>query len=91
MVEKDSLKEISKKEIRKMKQIFKKIQLSKKKGKELFNLAKSYFEDSKYFFEKEDFIRAFEAVVISWAYIDAGLHLKIFKIPESEKKFFTVE
>jgi hypothetical protein len=53
-------------------------------------LAKSYLTDAKYFYEKKKFLEAFEAAVIAWAYLDAGLHLKVFKIPESMKKIFTI-
>lgn len=85
------LKELCKREIEKMELVFKKIKIIDNRGLELYNLALSYFTDSKYFLEKEDFIRSFESIVISWAYIDAGLHLKVFEIPEDLKIYFTVE
>lgn len=87
----EEMEKICRKEIEKMEKIFKNIKLKNKIGLEIFNLALSYFSDSKYFFEKKDFIRSFEAIVISWTYIDAGLHLNLFEIPENLKIYFTVE
>ncbi|NCO84723.1 MAG: DUF357 domain-containing protein [Candidatus Huberarchaeum crystalense] len=33
---------------------------------------KAYIKDSHYFTEKEDFVRAFEAVVWAWAWVEIG-------------------
>ena len=57
----------------------------------IFELSRSYFKDAKYFYEKGDFINAFEAVIISWAYIDALLHLGKVKVSEKVKKYFTID
>lgn len=85
------LRELAEKEIGKMEEVIEAVEIMDDKGKDVLDLAKTYFNDSKHFLDKEDFIRAFEAVVISWAYIDAGLHLKVFEIPDSMKEMFTVE
>ncbi|MCS7094001.1 MAG: DUF357 domain-containing protein [Candidatus Aenigmarchaeota archaeon] len=85
------LEDLCKKEIEKMEKVFKEIKVVDKNGLELYNLALSYFTDSKYFSEKKDLIRAFEAIVISWAYIDAGLHLKLFDVPSELKIYFTIQ
>jgi len=85
-----NLKEIVKKEIEKMEEVVKEVELKDIKALEVYNLALSYFSDAKHFFEKEDFVRAFEAVVISWAYLDACLHFGFIEIPEKFKKYFTV-
>ena len=37
----------------------------------------AYISDSKHFMEKGDLIRAFEAVVWSWAYIEIGRQKKL--------------
>lgn len=87
----ENLREICKKEIEKMKEVFENIKILDNSGTEIYNLALSYFKDSEYFLEKEDFIRSFESIVISWAYIDAGLHFKVFEIPSKLKIYFTVE
>ncbi len=35
----------------------------------------AYLKDSKYFFDKGDFVRSFEAVVWSWAWLEIGLEI----------------
>jgi len=79
-----------KEEIEKMRSVFKSLQLISPEGKTVYELAKAYLKDAEYFLEKGDLYRALEAVSISWAYIDAGLHLGVFKLPEKLKKTFTV-
>lgn len=82
------IKDYAKKEMERMKKIFKNLKI--KGGKEFYLFAKNYFEDGKYFFKKKKYIEAFEAFVISWAYIDFGLKLNFFEIPPSLKKYFTL-
>ena len=84
------IKELAKKEIEKIEEIIKEVKLKDNVALEVYNLALSYFSDAKHFFEKEDFVRAFEAVVISWAYLDACLHFGFIEVPEKFKKYFTV-
>ncbi|MFH7903765.1 MAG: DUF357 domain-containing protein [Candidatus Aenigmatarchaeota archaeon] len=88
MKEKEDLKEIAKEEIEKMEKVFKNLKIIE--NSEVIDLAKRYFEDAKYFFEKEDYIRAFEAIVISWSYVDACLHFKKVEIPKELQKYFTI-
>jgi len=52
-------------------------------------MAVNYYKDGIYFFSKKDFIRAFEAFIISWSYVDAGLKMKFFKVPSAKEKWFT--
>ena len=85
------IKELARKEIERIEEVIKEVELKDVKATEVYNLALSYFTDAKHFFEKEDFIRAFEAIVISWAYLDACLHFGFIEIPEKFKKYFTVE
>ena len=84
------LKEIAKKEIEKIEKVLENCKVVNPDFLEIFNLATSYFQDAKYFFEKKDYVRAFEAVVITWAYLDCGLHLKMIEIDERYKAYFTV-
>lgn len=84
---KTSLKQNAEKEINRMQEVFDKIKV--KDGKEYFAFAKTYFEDSKYFFGKKKYLEAFEAAVIAWSYIDFGLKLGWFKVPQEQKKWFT--
>jgi len=85
---KEKLKELAEKQIKIIEEVMKNLKILE--DNELIELAKSYFYDAKYFFEKEDYLNSFEAITISWAYIDACLHFKKIEIQEEIKKFFTV-
>ncbi len=84
------LEEVVKKEIEKMEKVLKSVKIKNPMALEIYNLALSYLIDSKHFFNSGDLIRAFEAVVISWAYIDSCLHFNFLEIPEELKDLFTV-
>lgn len=84
------IKSVAEKEIKRMQEIFGKVEMNNaNQSKEFYDFAKTYFEDGKYFFQKEKFIEAFEAAVIAWAYLDAGLKLGFFRVPKDARKFFT--
>lgn len=86
------MKQTAEKEIKRMEEIFSNLKiLDKKQADEFYNFAQNYFEDSKYFFEKKKYIEAFEASIISWAYIDAGLKLGFFKVEDNLRKYFTID
>lgn len=86
------IKEKVEKEIEKIKEVLKEIKVDKsEEASDLFDLAKRYFEDAGYFMKEEKYIEAFEAITISWTYLDAGLKLKIFSIPSKMKDYFTIE
>lgn len=74
-----------------MKETFSKLSrnVNDKVSDEFMAMAKNYFEDATYFSEKEDTVRAFEAIVISWAYIDAGIKVGFFSVPDELKEYFT--
>jgi hypothetical protein len=84
------LEKLCKSEIEKMESILKEVKVKDVRALEVYNLALSYFTDAKHFFDKKDFVRAFEAIVICWAYLDACLHFGFLEIPEEFKKYFTV-
>ncbi|MFH1622911.1 MAG: DUF357 domain-containing protein [Candidatus Aenigmatarchaeota archaeon] len=86
----DELKRMAEKEVGRMDEVFKELKVVNADAMELYNLAVSYFSDAKHFLEKGDDVRAFEAVVIAWAYCDAGLHLRAFEVPDEMRKSFTV-
>ena len=68
-----------------------KINFSKSKmAQEIHGFVKNYFADSTYFFEKGDYISAFEALLICWAYLDVSAKLGIILIPDEIKESFTV-
>ena len=83
-----SIKEAAEREMKRMEEVFMDIKvLDKPKSKEFYEFAKNYFKDGKHFFEKEQFVEAFEAFIISWAYLDIGLKLELFET--SFGKYFT--
>ena len=86
------IKQEAEKEMKRMVEAFEKVEVDfQPKAKEFHDFAKNYFEDGKHFFEKEKFVQAFEAFIISWAYIDIGLKLGFFKVPNQIKKYFTID
>jgi len=82
------LKELSSREIERMERVFSEVEVVE--DSEVFLLARCYFEDSKTFFGKGEYVNAFEAVVISWAYIDSLLHLGKIRVPSELKCLFTI-
>ncbi|MGC8885013.1 MAG: hypothetical protein ACP5KK_00730 [Candidatus Nanoarchaeia archaeon] len=85
-----SLKEAAKKELARMKEVFSKLHVEDKNlAKEFYIFAKSYFDGGLWLFEKKKYLEAFESAIIAWSYIDAGLKLNFFKVPEELSKYFT--
>jgi len=50
----------------------------------------SYYQDCKGFFQSGKYLQCVEAAFICWAYVDAGLHLGVFSVPEDMQDIFTV-
>jgi uncharacterized protein len=46
------------------------------KGKEMLANIQAYVKDSAHFREKDDLVRAFEAIVWAWAFLEIGLDLQ---------------
>jgi len=67
-----------------------KISSDKKEAHELFDLAKRYYEDAKYFRDKDDWASAFGALNYSFGLLDAGAKLKFFQIT-NHKDLFIVD
>lgn len=84
-----SLKQSAKKELERMQAVFDQLKLKQKRCSEFLNFALTYFKDGKYFFNKRQYLAAFEAAVIAWAYIDFGLKLGWFELPNELRKWFT--
>lgn len=88
----DDLKERTEREISMMEKVFRALSVKDDENKlssEFFDMSSNYFNDSKFFMEKKDYIRAFEAIVISWAYIDAGIKIGLFEVPVDLREYFT--
>jgi hypothetical protein len=82
------IRKLAVREIERMDRVFSEITVLE--DSEVFSLAKSYFSDSKIFFEKKEYVNSFEAVVISWTYIDSLLHFGKVKVPDQLKDLFTI-
>jgi hypothetical protein len=88
----DELRERTEKEIEMMRKVFKAIRVKEDNNPisiSFFDMASNYFSDCVFFFEKQDYIRAFESVVISWSYIDAGIKADFFTVTKDLKQYFT--
>lgn len=72
------LKEETEKWLKRIKAERKKIALIGSKKDFLRNID-AYISDSEHFLQKNDLIRAFEAVIWSWANLELGLQLNILK------------
>ena len=61
----------------------KKIKPDSKKAKDIYELAKCYYDDAKYFRKKGEYVNAFAAINYAHAFLDIGARLKIFKVKDS--------
>jgi len=69
---------------------FKKVKITTKDpkvGKDFFDMAKSYFEDAKYFRNNGDWVTAFAAVTYAHAWLDAGARSKLFDVGGDNELF----
>jgi len=83
------IKSEAEKEMKRMTEIFAEIKvLDKPHAQEFYDFAADYFKDGKHFYDFEKYIQSFEAFIISWAYLDIGLKLKMFETKLI--KYFTV-
>jgi hypothetical protein len=77
------------KEIARIDEVLENLEVLGYHGEEILDMVNSYHEDSKYFFKNKMFLQAFEAAVICWAYVDVGIHMNLFDVPDELKKIFT--
>ena len=75
-IEQDLQKEINK-WFPKVKQEFKKIKSTT--DPDFLKNIQAYIKDTDYFLEKKDLIKAFEAVIWAWAWLEIGKRKKILK------------
>lgn len=85
------MKENAEKELNRLREPIKHIKPKNKKAEDLIMIAKAYYSDAEHFFKKAMYIESFEATIIAWAYLDAGLRIGILEIPEKYKEIFTIE
>ncbi len=55
---------------------------SKEKGDQFLKNIHAYVSDSKHFLEKGDLVRAFEAVIWAWSWLEIGLEMGELKSSE---------
>lgn len=60
------------------------------KADDFLDMAKRYYADAKYYFEKNDFVTAFAAVNYAHGWLDAGTRLGLFDVGK-DSKLFTVD
>jgi len=56
---------------------------------DFLDMASRYYEDAKYFKEKNDYVLAFAALNYAHGWLDAGARIKLFKVNDS--RLFTVD
>ncbi len=56
-------------------------------AKDFLKMADSYINDSAYFREKGDYVRAYGAIYYAHAWLDAGARLGLFDVGEDRKLF----
>ncbi len=61
-----------------------------KSARDLYELAKSYYEDAKYFQSKGAYLEALELYSYLWGLLDAGARLGLFD-PGTARKHFKIE
>lgn len=74
------IKDETLKMIEKIKPLVEKIEVKDKKGEEMLENMKAYIEDSKHFLGKENYLKAFEAIVWAWAILEICEDLDIFRV-----------
>ncbi|MGV9200653.1 MAG: DUF357 domain-containing protein [Promethearchaeia archaeon] len=53
-------------------------------AKDYDNMAQSYFEDAKFYMEKNDLVTAFGALNYAHGFLDAGVRLGVFEIEQDQ-------
>jgi len=61
------------------------------KGEEILDMAKRYFDDAKYYYEKkQDIVTAFAAVNYAHGWLDTGARIGLLSVKKN-KELFTVD
>lgn len=80
----------ARKEAERVDRIMEALEVVDARSEGLVKVLDSYHRDCRGFLEDGKFLQALEAAFICWAYVDAGLHLGAFRVPDDMKKTFTV-
>lgn len=54
------------------------------KAKDFLDMATRYFDDAKYYYEKEDWVTAFAALNYAHGWLDAGSRLGLFDVDDDQ-------
>jgi len=63
------------------------VEKHRKEAEDILDLAKRYFDDAKYFEEKDDLVNAYGAVVYAHAFLDIGARLGFFDVGKDNEMF----
>jgi uncharacterized protein len=55
------------------------------KGEEFLINIKAYINDTTHFISKKDYVRAFEAIVWAWSWIEIGENIEILSVKDINK------
>jgi uncharacterized protein len=90
-IECGGIKTSARRELSRMKEIMSHIKVKDdtEEAREFFEFARNYYEDGLHFYDKGMFVEAFEAFIISWAYLDIGIKLGMFEVDDNIKEYFT--
>jgi hypothetical protein len=80
----------ARREVERIEKIFAGLEVVDVKAASLKEVLDSYRRDARGFVDKGKFLEALEAAFICWAYVDAGLHLGVFRVPENMRDMFTI-
>lgn len=75
----DVLKKETRKWLTKIEKEIKGIEPADKKAGEFLENIRAYINDSRYFTEKGDLVRAFEAVIWAWSHLSISMELGLLK------------
>ncbi|RLI96601.1 MAG: DUF357 domain-containing protein [Candidatus Aenigmatarchaeota archaeon] len=78
----EQLKKETKKWLEKIEKKLSGVRSHDEKGDYFLKNINAYVSDSKHFLEKGDLVRAFEAVIWAWAWLEIGLELDKLESPE---------
>lgn len=68
----------------KMENMMDRIEAADDKSKEVLQNMKAYAQDSRYFLDKQDFVRSFEAIIWAFAIFETCKELNVFAIDEGK-------
>jgi hypothetical protein len=56
-------------------------------AEDFLNMAKSYFQDARHFFDNDDYVNAFACVNYAHGWLDAGARLGLFDVGGDDQLF----